>query len=400
MSVLVTDGDQRSTLAVVRALGAAGVPVTVGERRPRSLAGCSRFAAATVCYPSPNDDPEGFQHFLRQESQSGAYRLLLPMTDVTLMLAADVASEFLLHTALPFPSSERILAAQDKGYLLRLGKQAGVAAPATYEPGEQASLQQIAQTISYPAVLKPRFSRWRSGSRWITGSVEYVASAQDLVEKYLNAHAQVPGPLIQEKIEGEGRGVFLLVWNGELKAAFCHRRLREKPPWGGVSVYRESLPPDDALVRHCFALLQLLEWQGVAMLEFKMDRRDGAAKLMEMNGRFWGSLQLASDAGMNFPLMLYRLACGENVPPQFDYRAGVKSRWLLGDLDHLWLTLVPRPEHAFQTNGVSRLRACARFLKFFEKDLHYEVCRFQDWRPGWFECASYLREFFRARGAA
>jgi predicted ATP-grasp superfamily ATP-dependent carboligase len=400
MSVLVTDGDQRSTLAVVRALGAAGVPVTVGECRPRSLAGSSRFAARTVCYPSPHLDPEGFQNFLREESQSGNYRVLLPMTDVTVLLASELAAEILLHAALPFPARERILEAQDKGYLLRLGQQAGIAAPATWEPGEQAPLQEIAHTIAYPAVLKPRFSRWRSGGHWITGSVEYVENAQDLIAQYTNVHAQVPCPLIQEKIEGEGRGVFLLVWNGELKAAFCHRRLREKPPWGGVSVYRESLPPDDALIRQSFALLQLLQWQGVAMLEFKMDRRDGLAKLMEMNGRFWGSLQLASDAGMNFPLLLYRLACGENLPPQFDYRAGVKSRWLLGDLDHLWLTLTPRREHIFQANGVSRMRACARFLKFYEKNLHYEICRFNDWQPGWFEFAGYLRHALRRRGRA
>jgi predicted ATP-grasp superfamily ATP-dependent carboligase len=205
--------------------------------------------------------------------------------------------------------------------------------------------------------------------------------------------------LIQEKIEGEGRGVFLLVWNGKLKAAFCHRRLREKPPWGGVSVYRESLPLDQAMVERSFALLQAMEWQGVAMLEFKMDRRDGVAKLMEMNPRFWGSLQLATDAGMNFPLLLYRLACGENVPPQFEYRSGMKSRWLLGDLDHLWLTLTPRREHIFQTNGVSRLRACARFLKFFERGLHYEVGRFSDWRPGWYECRNYLSHVLRRRPA-
>lgn len=399
MSVLVTDGDQRSTLAVVRALGSAGIPVTVGETRTPSLAGSSRFATRNVRYPSPQQDPEGFQQFLRQESQSGDYRMLLPMTDVTVILASDLAVDLLPHIALPFPAQERILAAQDKGYLLRLAQQAGIQSPATWEPGDQISLGEIASSIAYPAVLKPRFSRWRSGGSWITGSVEYVESAQDLITQYMTVHAQVPGPLIQEKIEGEGRGVFLLVWNGELKAAFCHRRLREKPPWGGVSVYRESLPLDQEMVEKSFALLKALEWRGAAMLEFKMDRRDGTPKLMEMNSRFWGSLQLATDAGLNFPLLLYRLACGESVTPQFEYRAGVKSRWLLGDLDHLWLTLTPRHEHIFQTNGVSRLRACGRFLKFFERDLHYEVGRFSDWRPGWYECRNYLSHVLRRRHA-
>ena len=40
------------------------------------------------------------------------------------------------------------------------------------------------------------------------------------------------------------------------------------------------------------------------MVEFKLDARDGVAKLMEINGRFWGSLQLAVDAGVDFPAIL------------------------------------------------------------------------------------------------
>ena len=68
---------------------------------------------------------------------------------------------------------------------------------------------------------------------------------------------------------------------------------------------------------------------------------------MEVNGRFWGSLQLAIDAGMNFPLLFYRLAIGEDVPSQFDYKAGVRSRWLLGDLDQLLIRLT----HSGWANG-------------------------------------------------
>ncbi len=44
-----------------------------------------------------------------------------------------------------------------------------------------------------------------------------------------------------------------------------------------------------------------LDWTGVAMVEFKLDARDGVAKLMEINGRFWGSLQLADRRGRRFP---------------------------------------------------------------------------------------------------
>jgi len=132
------------------------------------------------------------------------------------------------------------------------------------------------------------------------------------------------------------------------------------------------------------------------MVEFKLDRRDGQAKLMEVNGRFWGSLQLAIDSGLNFPLLLYRLATGENVPAQLVYKAGVKSRWFLGDLDHLLIRLSsPYGVDGLHHAEVSKLRACLNFLKFYEPNLRYEVTRLDDPRPGWFEVKSYFRETWR-----
>ena len=84
-----------------------------------------------------------------------------------------------------------------------------------------------------------------------------------------------------------------------MRAVFAHRRLREKPPSGGVSVYRESVAPDPSLVARAAALLAGLGWRGVAMVEMKTDARTGTPYLMEVNGRFWGSLQLAVDAGVD-----------------------------------------------------------------------------------------------------
>jgi predicted ATP-grasp superfamily ATP-dependent carboligase len=200
---------------------------------------------------------------------------------------------------------------------------------------------------------------------------------------------------VQELVPGEGRGVFLLLWDGELKGAFFHRRVREKPPSGGVSVLCESLPLDERLLEQSLRLLKAIQWQGIAMVEYKLDRRDNSAKLMEINGRFWGSLQLAIEAGINYPLMLYRLAIGEKVAPQLSYRSGVKSRWLLGDLDHLMMRL--KHSENSSGDGSSRLRACLKFLKLYEKDMHYEVFKLDDPRPGWVETRHYLREAFAAK---
>ena len=43
---------------------------------------------------------------------------------------------------------------------------------------------------------------------------------------------------------------------------------------------------------------------GVAMVEYRYDPASRRYVFMEINGRFWGSLQLAIDAGVDFPALL------------------------------------------------------------------------------------------------
>lgn len=391
MKVFVTDGDQRSTLAVVRSLGRAGIPVTVGCDRSTSLAGSSRYCAKSILYPSPSDARGGFENFIRKEMASGQYRLLIPMTDLVTRIAAGQRASLSHFVSLPMPNEDRLIQAQDKRCALQFADQVSLPRPVTYMLNPSDCITDVARQVRYPVVIKPRFSRFLQGSEWVSGDVEYARNAEELLQKYRRSHSRIPFPLVQEKIEGAGMGVFLLLWNGELKAAFCHRRLREKPPWGGPSVYRESIPLDQQLLQKSLAMLETIGWQGPAMLEFKVDSRDQQPKLMEVNARFWGSLQLAIDAGIDFPLILYKLATGEKVTPQCQYRVGVKSRWLLGDFDHLLLRL-KNAKGPDGSNGHrhSRLRACLDFLKLYEGDSYYEVFRRDDPGPGWHEFRGYV----------
>ena len=400
VSVFVTDGEQRATLALVRALGRVGLGVTVGSKSAHSLAGSSRYCSGRMHYPSPSEQGEVFQASLLKEMQRGENKVLFPITDITIILVAQMREALEPFVRVPIATEKQIRQVQDKRQVLLAAQKIGIGFPETFMLHDDEDLEAVAGRLRYPVVLKPRLSwLWRNGE-WVSGGVQYAHDAEDFKKKYIESHSLIPRPLVQERIDGEGRGIFLLLWNGELKAAFCHRRLREKPPWGGVSVYRESMPLDREMVDRAYKLLEAFGWQGPVMVEFKVDNRDGELKLMEVNGRFWGSLQLALDAGMNFPLLYYRLAIGEDTPSQFDYKAGVRSRWLLGDLDQLLIRWThPGGQNGFSPDKTSKLRASLDFLKFYEPNLHYEILRFEDPAPGWYECKSYVQALMRRSGA-
>jgi len=121
---------------------------------------------------------------------------------------------------------------------------------------------------------------------------------------------------------------------GELRAEFAHRRIRDVHPTGSGSAVRISVEPDPQVRRASVAILQALHWHGVAMVEFRQVP-GGPPVFMEVNGRFWNSLPLACYAGMDFPALLARMVEHGDIEAVNHFRSGVLCRWLLGDFRHL-----------------------------------------------------------------
>ena len=327
---------------------------------------------------------------IREEVRRGKHSVVIPADDVTLSLVSQARSQFDGLAALPFPDFETVQIAHDKGALAALASESRVPVPKTVVMRDPADLEGAIKHVGLPAVVKARVSRFQLGAQWRDGgAVRYVRTASELHEAFRAVGEVVPCPLVQEHIPGDGRGIFVLMNRGRLRAAFAHRRIREKPPSGGVSVLSESVSLDPQLLEHAERILEALKWHGVAMLEFKRDARDGVSKLLEINGRFWGSLQLAVDSGVDFPSLLYRLAVDGDIEPVFTYRVGVRLRWWLGDLD--WLLLRLREKGSL----ARRLGAIPEFLKPAGRMTKHEVYRKDDPAPALAECSQYLSAAFR-----
>jgi predicted ATP-grasp superfamily ATP-dependent carboligase len=148
--------------------------------------------------------------------------------------------------------------------------------------------------------------------------------------------------------------------DGELRAEFAHRRIRDVRPTGSGSAVRESLPVDQSIRDAGLAVLRALRWHGPAMVEFRI-RSDGTPVFMEVNGRFWHSLALPVAAGCDFPALTAALAEHGDIGPPPPYRTGVRCRWLLGDARHL-VEVLRGPPPTFQGVFPSRLRTLVEVL--------------------------------------
>ena len=269
------------------------------------------------------------------------------MTDVTLtevLLNREKLPDTLI---IPFVDFEKYQNLTDKIKLFQIARELGVNIPATFLSTEFENIDRLvgkAVESGFPVVVKPGYSKIKTSNGWVNAGVHYAGNEIELRDIISDGIFRSFPFLIQKRVEGPGIGIFLLMQDGNVLARFAHKRIREKPPSGGVSVLCESIDLPEGAYRDAVNILKRFEWTGVAMVEFKIDREENVARLMEVNARFWGSLELAIIAGVDFPYLLFRMAMGEKIDSFQRYKVGVKSRWELGDLDHLLIRIFKSSE--------------------------------------------------------
>ena len=399
MRVLITDGNERAALAATRALGQRQVQVVVGAERSKSLAASSKYCSGSFSYPSPYVDPTGFVSRILEIVKRDPFTALFPMSDIAMQVLGPEKEEFEKYTSVPVPHWSVFEAISDKWNLMKLASSLQVPIPETIFVPDGDIEGVLGGISSFPVVVKPGRSLIQRNGTWHKTSVHYANNAEELRQLYRQIDYLRQPSLIQRRVVGEGQGLFALMNRGEPLVLFAHKRLREKPPSGGVSVLRESVELPKDMVDYALRLLHHVGWHGVAMIEFKIDRDRGVPLLMEANGRFWGSLQLAIDAGVNFPFLLYQMAAHEPLTlPTNGYRIGVKSRWLLGDFDHLLLRMF-KSEQALHLppNSPSMWQCLLEFCRSFKRGTYCEIERMTDPFPSLHELHHYIRNILGGR---
>jgi predicted ATP-grasp superfamily ATP-dependent carboligase len=283
------------------------------------------------------------------------------MEEETLLLLANYHSEISPYTYLLSPGLKKIEFVRDKRNLMEFAETHGIPTPKTFQISPSLSPSSLMAEgrvgeIPIPAVIKPRIS---SGSFGII----YVKKKEDLIPSYQSVHERYPFPLIQEWIpDGGGTFGFSALFDeaSNIKAAFVHKKLRMYPVQGGPSTLREGVEHPQ-IMELGLSLFKSLNWVGVGMVEFKVDPRDGIPKLMEINPRFWGSLQLAIVSGVDFPYLILKMARRESFEPILRYNVGKRCRWLLlGDILH------------FLSNP-NRFHLHPSFFHFFDPNTSYDI---------------------------
>lgn len=323
------DGDTRQALSVVRALGDAGLDAEIGATTAQPLAGYSRYTSRVHALPNPQTDRRAFVAETLALVTRRRFELVIPVTDWTLVPLLDQREALEQHTRLALPSNACVEQTLSKSATVAAARRAGVAVPPT------TVLNAAGDPLPdgpWPLVLKTDRSKgWIDNYGW-DASAEYAydeASARSRAETWLTR-----GPVLaQGYVTGDGVAQAVLAKEGRVLARFQYRRLHEVPISGGASSYRISEAPHAELSALTDALIAELDWTGVAMVETK--QTDTGYVLLEVNGRFWGSLALPYHAGVPFAAWLAQLLLDDRTAFPQSYRVGLRARTLAPEL--AWL---------------------------------------------------------------
>lgn len=331
-------GASPTGLAAIRALGEKGIRVRVADFKPDRPAFNSRFnGGAAINGDTVEQIIENVLVATQQESQPP---IVIPTSDAMVLGLVEHRERYAgkLKT---FHAIENGLAATmtDKAGFYQQCLDANVPTAKTAFPKTADEMLALAESFQFPLLLKPVFGHlWRER---LKGHKLLVANSQADLNRIVDSFGDdADGLMVQELVPGPEEDIWIggvyRSETGQHDGCFVGQKTRQYPPDFGSASYAKSLykPEIEDL---SWKFLDAVDYRGICGTEFKLDRRDGQYKIIEVNPRPTLWFHLVSAAGMNMFEYAFRDMAGERLTtPMNPQIPGV--RWCFPDKDFLtWM---------------------------------------------------------------
>ena len=310
-------------LAGTRSLGRAGVRVTNVDFAA-GPASKSRYCDFRSC-PHPGTDPSGVLEILRSvASAHGPKPVLFPASDQFFALVSEHRESLAEHFRMALPPPEASAAMLDKRRQYEIAQDAGIDCAKTIYPETADDVSRMSGELDYPAFIKPHEGHlWR---RHFENKGFVVNSPAELERQCATIFPLGVAFMVQSFILGPASnsysGSFYIGTSGDCLASFTARKLRQFAVDAGVGTLVESVSSPE-LIDLGLRVCRMLQYRGIAEIEFKKDDRDGKLKFIELNPRLWVQSALATSAGVDFARVQYLDVLGFPPPPVTKFRTGV-----------------------------------------------------------------------------
>ena len=385
---LILNAPLRQSLMAVRSLGRRGLRVAAAGASLEAPTFASRYCAEGFVFPA-EEDGDAYLTVLERWLEEVGARVLITSHDGTIALVRKHRPRLEQLTRIALAAEPGLAVAVNKERTLDAAGRLGIRTPREAVLRSRAELDAAISTIGFPAVVKPSES-WLGDDRaghWVGPTlVVNAGEAADVVDALTESGGSA---LFQQYLAGRREAVSFLYAAGRVRARFAQWAERTRPPLGGESVLRQSIPVPEDIGGQAEALIRAIDLEGYSEVEFRRDTA-GVPYLMEINPRLSASVEVAVRAGVDFPALLFQWAAGLPVDEAMSYRPGGWMRHLGGDVETTLAALEQRGRPGIPAPG----RVAADFALSFFRGAGYDYVDWRDPRPAMRATARFSRGLF------
>ncbi|MEH6648960.1 MAG: hypothetical protein V7707_02920 [Motiliproteus sp.] len=373
-------------LTLIRELGQRGCHIIGIGRSKDSIGLSSRYTKQRFLWPQADEQQQ--VEFLNQVAATTGARFLLCISETDILFLNRNRDRLIGVTPL-IPSQENIEKVLSKEHTAELAAVMGISSPASHTITSLEQLDGLLPDLDFPVILKwsnPHAVMAKAAAEGISlEKVIYCHSQQQLRDQLSTYQPLEAFPMIQAYCPGYGLGQFFFMHKGAPLLRFQHRRLHEWPPEGGFSSLCASVGLDQhqSLQQQSIELLRQMNWEGPAMVEYRYDEATGHAVLMEINGRFWGSLPLAYYCNVPFGWYSYQVLGLGNIPTEMgvDYK-NLRCRNTLIEIKRLIRILFQPQKIKDKSLSFNALEELWEFIGgYFDPRMRYYIFSLSDPKP-------------------
>ena len=295
--ILVLEAEKVAAFCSIRALAQVGYKIVAASHLKINPSFWSKYPFAKIHCPDIEENYDVYRKWLIKEVKLCKYITIFSFSDKTTQLLSEIKEILSEYTYIYQPDIKTVNSILDKPASYKIASINNINVPKTYDT------ECAINSIEYPVVVKPdRKVTYVNGKAFLhkVTKKSYVSNREGLVKQCDKLKKANCPYHLQQNIKGIGRGYFTIIIDGKPVVSLAHERLREYPITGGASTYRKTIDSKE-LEELSLPLIQSLKWNGPIMVEYKYIPEENKYYFMEVNGRWWGSLPLFINSGVNLP---------------------------------------------------------------------------------------------------
>ena len=315
VGALITGGDFQA-LGVLRTLARKNIPIIMLDC-DYCIGKYSKYKKKFFKSPKPSDAQLYVDFLIELAQKENIHKdrwVIFPNSDEIVQVLSKYKSVLEEYYRVPTPGWEIIRNVYIKKNTYQLAEKNGIPIPVTYYPESVQDLEEL--NLDYPAVIKPSIRD--NFYNKVKIKAFRVNCKDELIKtfKYVCSIIEPSEVLVQEFIPGGPHHLYSFCpffKNGQVFTCIMARRSRQHPmDFGHASTFAELVDIPE-LHKLAEKFLALINYYGIAEVEFMQDPRNGNFKLIEVNPRVWGWHSIAIASGVDLPYLLYQDMIGEKL---------------------------------------------------------------------------------------